>query len=149
MKKLSILFACVALTFTLAAGCKKKEEKKADDKAMTTDKPADTAAKPDEAKPADTAAKPADGEGSAAAPAGGGGDLPSECNEYKEMVEKLATCDKMPQQSRDALKQSYDAMSQGWANVGAMPEEAKKAMADGCKQGTDALKQAAAAMCGW
>jgi hypothetical protein len=30
-----------------------------------------------------------------------------------------------------------------------MKPEAKKTMADACKQGTDALKQAAAATCGW
>jgi hypothetical protein len=148
MKKLSIMFACVAMSLSLGvAGCKKKkEEAKTDTPAAKTteekpaDKPADTPAdKPADEKPADTAA--AGGEG--------GGDLPAECNEYKSMIEKLASCEKMPQQSRDALKQGYDAMSQSWANVGAMPEEAKKAMADGCKQGADALKQAAAAMCGW
>lgn len=148
MKKLTILFASAALALSLgAAGCKKKEEKKVDDKAMTP--PAtDPNAKPvDTTKPADTTAKPADT--TATPPAPGGGDLPAECNDYKAMIEKLASCDKMPQQSRDALKQGYDAMSQGWANVGSMPAEAKKAMADGCKQGTDALKQAAGAMCGW
>ena len=143
MKKLSILFACVAMSFTLgAAGCKKKEEKKAADPAMTTDKPVDPNAKPADPKPVDPATKPTEG----APPTG---DLPTECNDYKAMIEKLASCDKMPQQSRDALKQGYDAMSQGWANIGSMPAEAKKAMADGCKQGTDALKQAAGAMCGW
>ena len=144
MKKLSILLACVAMSFTLgAAGCKKKEEKKTE---TTTEVKTTTETKAtDPAKPADPAAKPAEG----TAPAAGGGDLPAECTEYKGMIEKLASCDKMPQQSRDALKQSYDAMSQGWANVGAMPAEAKKAMADGCKQGTEALKTAAGAMCGW
>ncbi|MDQ3336023.1 MAG: hypothetical protein M4D80_12710 [Myxococcota bacterium] len=134
MKKLSILLACVAMSFTLgAAGCKKKEEKKSE----TT-----TEVKTTTTTTGDPVAKPAEG----TAPAG---DLPTECNDYKAMIEKLASCEKMPQQSRDALKQGYDAMSQGWANVGAMPPEAKKAMADGCKQGTDALKQAAGAMCGW
>ena len=146
MKKLSIMFACVAMSLTLGvAGCKKKDEKKADDKAMTTDKPADpTAGKPADpaAKPADPAAKPAEG----TAPAG---DLPAECNEYKSMIEKLATCDKLPQQSRDALKQGYEATAQGWTNIGSMPAEAKTQMADGCKKGTEALKQAAAATCGW
>src|SRR5689334_14577993 len=122
MKKLTILFASAALALSLgAAGCKKKEAAKTDDKMAPAGDP----------KPADT---------TGAAPAG---DLPAECNDYKAMIEKLASCDKMPQQSRDALKQGYDAMSQGWANVGSMPAEAKKAMADGCKQGTDALKQAA------
>ncbi len=149
MKKLSILFACVAMSLTLGvAGCKKKkEEAKTDTTApKTEEKAGDMKGSAGETKPAET--KPAEG-GSAAPAAGGGGDLPAECNDYKAMIEKLASCDKMPQQSRDALKQGYDAMSQGWANIGSMPAEAKKAMADGCKQGTDALKQAAGAMCGW
>jgi len=141
MKKLTVLFASAALALTLgAAGCKKKEETKVDDKMAPTTPTTPTT----ETKPADpAAAKPTEG---TPAPAG---DLPAECTEYKATIEKLASCDKMPQQSRDALKQGYDAMSQGWANVGSMPAEAKKAMADGCKQGTDALKQAAGAMCGW
>ena len=154
MKKLSILFACVAMSFTLGvAGCKKKDEKKADDKAQTTDPaaaPADPNAKPTEGQPADpNAAKPADPAAAPADPAAAGGDLPAECNEYKGMIDKLATCEKMPQQSRDALKQSYDAMAQGWANIGSMPAEAKTAMVDSCKKAADALKQAAAATCGW
>src|SRR5687767_14928328 len=141
MKKLSILFACVAMSLTLGvAGCKKKKEE-AKTEAPTTE-PAKTG---DPAKPADPAAKPAEGT-PAAAPAG---DLPASCGEYKSMIEKLASCDKMPQQARDALKQGYDAMSQGWANVAAMPPEAKTAMEEGCKKGTEALKQAAAATCGW
>jgi hypothetical protein len=118
-----------------AAGCRRRKKEDRQRPGRPTGEDADP-------KPADPAAKPTEG-----APATG--DLPAECNDYKAMIEKLASCEKMPQQSRDALKQGYDAMSQGWANVGAMPAEAKKAMADGCKQGTDALKQAAGAMCGW
>jgi hypothetical protein len=40
-------------------------------------------------------------------------------------------------------------MSASWKDVAAMPAEAKKAMGDACKQGADALKQAASATCGW
>ena len=142
MKKLTVMFACVAMSLTLGvAGCKKKkEEAKTETAPKTEEKAGDMKGgdmKAGETKPDDKAAPAA------------GGDLPTECNEYKGMIEKLASCEKMPQQSRDALKQGYDAMSQGWANIGSMPAEAKKAMADGCKQGTDALKQAAGAMCGW
>ena len=54
---------------------------------------------------AGSAAAPA---GSGAAPAAGGGDLPAECNDYKAAIDKLAACDKMPQQARDALKNAYD-----------------------------------------
>jgi len=93
---------------------------------------------------------PKDGSGAApAGAAGGDGDLPAECKDYKAAMEKLAACDKLPKESKDALKQGYDAMSQGWAQVGALPPEAKKAMADGCKQGADALVQTGKALCGW
>jgi hypothetical protein len=148
MKKLTILFASAALALSLgAAGCKKKEAAKTDD---TKTAPVDPNTKPvDPAKPADTTAPGTTTTTTTTTTTPPTGDLPAECNDYKAMIEKLASCDKMPQQSRDALKQGYDAMSQGWANVGSMPAEAKKAMADGCKQGTDALKQAAGAMCGW
>lgn len=137
MKKLSILFAIFAMTTTLGvAGCKKKDEAKTEPAAKTTDvKPADPAT------PATPATTPTSNAASA--------DLPAECAEYKGMMEKLASCEKMPQQSRDALKQGFDAMSASWANTAAMPPEAKKAMADGCKQGAEALKTAAAAQCGW
>ncbi|MBA3817249.1 MAG: hypothetical protein H0X17_00010 [Deltaproteobacteria bacterium] len=137
MKKLTIMFALVAMTTLGAAGCKKKT----DDAAKT-----DTAAKTTDTK-ATTTTTTTTTTGTPATAAAG--DLPAECSEYKSMIEKLAACDKMPQQSRDALKQSYDAMSAGWANVGAMPPESKKAMTDTCKQGTEALKAAAGAQCGW
>lgn len=154
MKKLSTLFAVVALSFTVGA-CKKKDENK-DNNAPKTDEGSAVKADDKMAKPDDKMAKPADDKGSAAAPAGsaapaaaGGGDLPQECQDYKGAMEKLAACDKMPQASKDALKQGYDAMSQGWANISSLPPEAKKAMADGCKQGTDALMQSGKALCGW
>lgn len=144
MKKLSILFACAAMSLTLGvAGCKKKK-----DEAAKTE----TAPKTEEMKKDETKAEPpkTDDKGAAATtPAAGGGDLPAECNDYKAMIEKLASCDKLPQQSRDALKQGYDTMAASWKDVGAMPEEAKKAMGDACKQGAEALKTAASAACGW
>ncbi len=85
--------------------------------------------------------------GSAAAPAAaGGGDLPAECNDYKAAIEKLASCDKMPQQARDALKNAYDQASAGWANL---PAEAKANLASACKAGADAVMQSAKQVCGW
>jgi len=71
------------------------------------------------------------------------------CELYKQRIELLMSCDKLPQQSRDALKQGLDAMMQGWTQMENMPEEARKAMQDGCKQGVDALEAAAGDMCGW
>ena len=86
---------------------------------------------------------PAGGEGSAAAaPAGGGGDLPAECNDYKAAIEALAKCDKLPQATRDALKQSYEQTSAAWASV---PAEGRAALGTACKSAADAVKQSAAA----
>jgi hypothetical protein len=140
MRKLATLFAIAALS--LGVGCKDKD--KTDDKTTTA------AAKPVEAKPDDKAAKPDD---KAAKPddpkkdetkAATLGDLPGECGEWKDAISKLASCEKLPAQSRDALKQAYEAASTGWANV---PAEGKAAVAQACKAGVEAVKQAAAA-CG-
>lgn len=76
-----------------------------------------------------------------AAPAAGGGDLPAECNEYKAAIESLAKCDKLPQQAKDALKQSYEQTSAAWASV---PAEGKASLATACKAAVDAVKQSAA-----
>ena len=152
MKKLISVFAVAALSTTLVVGCKKKKDDEAKDMAPKTDeaKPADDKmAKPADDKMAKPDDKKPDDKGSAAAPAAGGGDIPAECNDYKAAMEKLAACDKMPQASKDALKQGYDAMSKGWANAGSLPPEAKKGMADACKQGADALMQSGKALCGW
>ena len=77
------------------------------------------------------------------------GRIPAHCERYRELIEKLMTCDKLPQASREALKQGYDAMSEGWKNMQDMPDEARRAMDDGCRMGADALMQAVGAMCGW
>ena len=90
--------------------------------------------------------KPADGSGSAAPAAGGGGDLPQECQDYKAAIDKLASCDKMPQQARDAMKQGFETASTAWEGL---PADAKKSLATGCKAGVDAVNQSAKAVCGW
>lgn len=73
--------------------------------------------------------------------------LPRPCNDYKVMIERLSRCDKLPVQSRDALRQGFEAMEQGWKNAGDLPPESFKALSDGCAAGTAALRQAAEAMC--
>lgn len=138
MKKLTTLFAVAALSTALGlTGCKKKD----DGNASSADKPAEGVKKDDKA-PAPAAAPTPD---KAAAPAAAG-DLPAECNEYKASIEKLASCDKMPQQARDALKNAYDQASAGWANL---PAEAKANLATACKAGADAVMQSAKSVCGW
>lgn len=147
MQKLTTLFAVVALSATLGlSGCKTKHDGEA-----TADKPTEGPVKKDTAAPAPAPdmAAPAT-TGTAAAPAAGvpaaAADLPAECNEYKAAVDKLSTCDKMPQQSRDALKQAYDQASTGWANL---PADAKANLATACKAGTDAVTNSAKQVCGW
>ncbi len=92
------------------------------------------------------AAAPAAGSDTAAAPAGDAGGLPQECADYKAAMEKYASCDKVPAATKDAMKQGFEAQSAAWANIGAMPADAKAQMATGCKQGVDALKQGASAL---
>ena len=95
-------------------------------------------AAPAAAAPEGSAAAP---EGSAA-PAAAAGDLPAECGEYKAAIEALAKCDKLPQATRDALKQSYEQTSAAWASV---PAEGRAALGTACKSAADAVKQSAAA----
>ncbi len=88
------------------------------------------------------------GSGSAA-PATDVAGLPPECADYKALVDKLATCEKLPQASRDMLKKSFDDTAKAWTNMEKLPADAKAALVGGCKQGADALKQAAGSACGF
>ena len=100
------------------------------------------------APPAGSGTPPAGGSGDGAmnggdnkAPAGGG-DLPAECKDYQAAIESLAKCEKLPQATRDALKQSYEQTSAAWASV---PAEGRAALGTACKSAADAVKQSAAA----
>jgi hypothetical protein len=99
---------------------------------------------------ADTGGGAGGGIGATIASAGGvaeaAADWPQECRDYREMILKGANCPKLPQASRQALLDGYKAMSEGWKNIGSLPPESMKAIADGCKQGTDALKQSFATL---
>jgi hypothetical protein len=91
------------------------------------------------------AAGSADAQGSAGSAAEGTG-LPSECADYRAQVEKLKTCDQLPEKAKEALVQAYDDASAGWAT---MPEAAKAGLGTSCKRGTEALVAAAKEACGW
>lgn len=127
MKKLTTMFAMITLTTALGiAGCKKTPE----------ENKVDPVAKPTEADPKPADPKPTETKPVAAA------DLPAECADYKAAIDALAKCDKLPQATRDALKQSYDQTSTAWATV---PAEGKAALGTACKSAADAVKQSAAA----
>src|SRR5262249_14903172 len=80
-----------------------KKTKNADDKATPapTEKTAEPA-KPDE-KPAPPPAPIAD--------------LPQECKDYKDTIDKLMACDKMQQPAKDAAKAAFDKASSSWSTL--------------------------------
>ncbi len=63
--------------------------------------------------------------------------IPAACAEYKKLVDRLMRCDKMPQASRDAMKQGYDAMA---ISMEGTAGEQRLAMEQGCKYATDAVR---------
>jgi len=134
MKKLTTLLAVATLALSVGA-CKKKRETEQKD-----DTPATKSA--DDPKPAPKPDDKPKTEAKAEAT------VPAECTAYKELVDKLATCEKLPQKARDALKATYDNAAKAWATPPA-DDAAKKTVADACKTNTDALRSAAAAPCGW
>jgi hypothetical protein len=141
--KLTTMFVAATLTATLAlTGCKKKDD------AAKTDNTAEKKTAEAPAAAGTATAPAAAGAATATAPAApaAAGNLPTECNDYKAAIDKLSSCDKMPQQARDALKQAYDQASAGWASL---PAEAKANLATACKAGTDAVTTSAKQVCGW
>jgi hypothetical protein len=131
MKKLTTMFAMLAMTTALGlSACKRTpEENKVAPVTKPTEETKPTEAKPEEKKPEET--KPV-----------AAGALPAECDEYKAAIESLSKCEKLPQATRDALKQSYEQTSAAWASV---PAEGKAALGTSCKSAADAVKQSAAA----
>jgi hypothetical protein len=71
--------------------------------------------------------------------------LPPECEDYRQAIERVANCDKLPAASRDALKQAFDSMSQNWGTM--TDPSARNAMSGACRAATDALNQAMSSMC--
>jgi hypothetical protein len=94
------------------------------------------------AAPGSAAAGSADGAGSAADSAG----VPSECAEYRAQVEKLKTCNALPDTTKEPLIKAYDDASAGWATL---PDGAKAGLGESCKRGTEALVAAVKDACGW
>jgi hypothetical protein len=64
-----------------------------------------------------------------------------ECDAYVETVKHYGGCDKLPQAAKDAVAKSVEEMEASWNAT--MDDEAKKAAAEGCKAGNDALRDAA------
>lgn len=82
--------------------------------------------------------------------AGGGGGaslagMPS-CDRYVQAMERYLTCDKIPQETRDAARQGIDALVESWRNASQIPADAKAQMDDACKSAVEALQQGANAL---
>lgn len=64
------------------------------------------------------------------------------CDALIAAYEKLAVCDKLPQQSRDAMAQGLATMKTGWGDLRTADEATRKAVDDGCRAGLDGVQQA-------
>jgi hypothetical protein len=71
--------------------------------------------------------------------------MPSECEDYRLAIERVATCDKLPAVWSDALKQAFETMSQNWGSM--TDPMMRKTMGDACRAATDALNQAMSSLC--
>jgi len=70
-----------------------------------------------------------------------------ECDEYLHTLGRYLSCDQIPESARN-IEMDVDAVATAFRAVAApgYPADARKSAADGCKQGTDGFRQAAAAM---
>lgn len=171
MKKVATLFTAVVLASSLGAtGCRRSNKDETVDKSpkptdsLTAPGPGSgsgsasgsaagsasgsaagsaTAAGSDAGSATGSAAGSATGSaaGSAAEPAKTG-DLPKECADYKAALDKLAACDKVPANAKDALKKSFDQASATWATV---PAESKATLSTACTAGAKAVTDATTA----
>ncbi len=66
-----------------------------------------------------------------------------ECDAFLAEVQAFLTCDELPPSARDGMRQAIPQMEQAWGMLRdpSTPPEARKAAADGCTQGREALKQ--------
>jgi hypothetical protein len=77
-----------------------------------------------------------------------GGDIPAECQEYKE---KMTRCLQAPEFPPAAKPGALKELQNGWGNMGSMTPEAKAqamaAAADACKQALAGMKTIGDTMC--
>jgi hypothetical protein len=131
------MFTTVAMVSVIAAlavtGCATVVENKPEPVA----KPAEPVAKPPEPvpKPPEPEARPPERQAATVA-------MPPECRDYKAAIEALAKCDKLPEETRAALRESLAQTEAAWAEV---PAEGQASLGPACKSAADAVKQSAAA----
>ena len=74
-------------------------------------------------------------------------ELPVECERYRLLMVKIAACGKLPQASRDALQQGYEAMARNWTRE--LAPDMRRMMIESCKQAVEAVEQIGKPICGW
>ncbi|MCX5746958.1 MAG: hypothetical protein NT062_31190 [Proteobacteria bacterium] len=84
------------------------------------------------------------GSGSATLPAPV--DVPPDCVAYRQIMERLATCEAFPKLQRDAYTQAYTKI---FESLETQTGAARAQLAQGCKTTVDVIRQSAGATCGW
>lgn len=80
-------------------------------------------------------------------PGAGSAALPSECDDYRATVARLAQCgDAIPAEMREQLGAMLDREWATWANA---PAQAAPDLAKLCRDAVTNVKAAASAACGW
>ncbi len=72
--------------------------------------------------------------------------IPVECQDFMRALHSFESCDKVPQASRDYVKQSDEELSGIFRNFQQLSPNAKTALVVRCKQGAASMVQAAAGM---
>ena len=75
---------------------------------------------------------------------GDGKDLPPVCVEYRRLIAKLTTCENMPHQSREALRDAFHALDSAFTSVGS---SGRAGIEQACKTGVDSIKQVTKSLC--
>lgn len=66
------------------------------------------------------------------------------CDAYRTTILALSKCPKLPKQTRDALKTSFDQASKAWASL---PESSRQMVDNGCRQANGAMQQSLTSFC--
>jgi zinc protease len=76
-----------------------------------------------------------------ATPPAATGGIPAECTAMLGVLEKFATCEKIPADARKAVRDAIDQTKVGLEQLKNAPADQQKAAAEGCKQASEQVKQ--------
>jgi hypothetical protein len=76
-------------------------------------------------------------------------EVPASCKRYVALIDRLGRCDKMPAGSRDSMRQAMNTLRDSWKDIASFPDDAIKAMADGCQQAAEGVDGAGKAAGCW